>query len=82
VYCLEQADQPDGTDLLDLALVPGELREAAVMLPGVGDTIVVSTGAVPSGDTGGGQVTASALPYFQWDNRDGRPMRVWVPVRT
>jgi uncharacterized protein len=24
-------------------------------------------------------VTATALPYFQWDNRDGRPMRVWLP---
>ncbi len=82
VYCLEQADQPGGTDLLGLALVPGELRETAVTLPGVGRTIVVSTGGVPSGDTGGGQVSATALPYFQWDNRDGRPMRVWVPVRT
>jgi hypothetical protein len=25
-------------------------------------------------------VAAVALPYFQWDNRDGRPMRVWVPA--
>jgi DUF1680 family protein len=24
-------------------------------------------------------VTAVALPYFQWDNRDGRAMRVWIP---
>jgi uncharacterized protein len=24
-------------------------------------------------------VTAVALPYFQWDNRDGRAMRVWLP---
>ena len=24
-------------------------------------------------------VTAIAIPYFQWDNRDGRSMRVWIP---
>jgi hypothetical protein len=24
--------------------------------------------------------TATAIPYFQWDNRDGGPMRVWLPV--
>jgi uncharacterized protein len=22
----------------------------------------------------------TAIPYFQWDNRDGRAMRVWIPV--
>ncbi len=25
------------------------------------------------------RVTATAVPYFQWDNRDGRAMRVWLP---
>ena len=25
-------------------------------------------------------VTAIAIPYFQWDNRDGRAMRVWMPL--
>jgi hypothetical protein len=24
--------------------------------------------------------TAVAVPYFQWDNRDGGAMRVWMPV--
>lgn len=24
--------------------------------------------------------TAVAVPYFQWDNRDGAPMRVWLPL--
>jgi hypothetical protein len=80
VYCLEQADQPEGADLLDLALLPGELREAAAALPGVGSTVVITASAAPSAGRGGDQVTATAIPYFQWDNRDGRPMRVWVPV--
>ncbi|MEU0483020.1 beta-L-arabinofuranosidase domain-containing protein [Streptosporangium sp. NPDC006013] len=26
------------------------------------------------------RVTATAIPYFQWDNRDGRAMRVWLPL--
>ena len=24
--------------------------------------------------------TPNAIPYFQWDNRAGRPMQVWIPV--
>ena len=29
--------------------------------------------------TPGTPVTAIAIPYFQWDNRDGGPMRIWLP---
>jgi DUF1680 family protein len=102
VYCLEQADQPDGMALPDLALAPGELEEVQVTLPGVGDTVLVRASAVhcpapqdaglpyhaevhgaqTSGDPGGEPVTATAIPYFQWDNRDGRPMQVWIPATT
>jgi DUF1680 family protein len=32
-------------------------------------------------DTGGRPAAAVAVPYFQWDNRDGRAMRVWLPLR-
>jgi hypothetical protein len=103
VYCLEQADQPAGIDVADLALIPGELEETGATLAGVGDTVLVRTSAVhrpapqdaglpyhaaaggvpaggPSGGSGGEQVTATAIPYFQWDNRDGRPMQVWIPA--
>jgi len=24
-------------------------------------------------------IAVIAIPYFQWDNRDGRAMRVWIP---
>jgi uncharacterized protein len=95
VYCFEQADQPEGTDLAYLA-VPGAppLRERRTDLPGIGATVVIGTDAVhrsanrpgswpyqaTPGDPGAGEhVTATAVPYFQWDNRDGRPMRVWIP---
>ena len=100
VYCLEQADQPAGVDLADLALVPGALEEEPATLPGVGDTILIRARAIhrpppansglpytggpggvdPGQDAGGEQVTATAIPYFQWDNRDGGPMQVWTPL--
>jgi hypothetical protein len=36
----------------------------------------------PDDPSAAGQAaTAVAIPYFQWDNRDGGPMRVWLPVR-
>jgi uncharacterized protein len=95
VYCFEQADQPDGADLAFLTLpgTPA-LTERPADLPGIGASVVIDTEAVPRtsgrpgswpyqaapGDAGTGDpVTVTAVPYFQWDNRDGRPMRVWLP---
>jgi DUF1680 family protein len=84
VYCLEQADQPAGAELEDLALIPGELRESPATVPGVGETVLVRAGAdrAAGGPPGAAAdpVTVTAIPYFQWDNRDGRAMRVWVPA--
>ncbi len=78
VYCFEQADQPGGFQLDDLALTPGGgLSERPVTLDGIGHTIEVT--AVGQQLPQGTAVTAVAVPYFQWDNRDGGPMRVWVP---
>jgi uncharacterized protein len=37
-------------------------------------------GEEPGGPGGSARVTATAVPYFQWDNRDGRAMRVWLPA--
>jgi DUF1680 family protein len=94
VYCFEQADQLGGLSVEDLALRPGDLAEHDTALPGVGRTVTVHAGAVrlePARDSGlpygprpdaagaGGPATAVAIPYFQWDNRDGRGMRVWLP---
>ena len=78
VYCFEQADQADGIQLADLAVQPGTaLGERPVTLPGIGQTIeVTAEGQLLPADS---PVPAIAIPYFQWDNRDGRPMRVWVP---
>jgi hypothetical protein len=100
VYCFEQADQPAGTDLEDLALVPGDLGERTVTVPEVGPTVLIEAAAThnpapsasglphqqnpeataPAANPAGDQVIATAIPYFQWDNRDGRAMRVWLPL--
>jgi DUF1680 family protein len=52
-------------------------RARAGALDGIGQTIeITAEGQLLPADT---PVTAIAIPYFQWDNRDGRPMRVWMP---
>ena len=96
VYCFEQADQPDGQDVADLALTGG-LTERTELLPGCGPTVVVIADAIrmptpgldrglpylPAPDRagpGGSPARAAAIPYFQWDNRDGRAMRIWMPL--
>ena len=52
------------------------LGERPVTLPGIGQTIEVTAGAVHL--PAAAPATASAIPYFQWDNRDGRAMRIWI----
>jgi len=84
VYCFEQADQADGIQLEDLAVRLGAvLGERPVTLPGIGQTIEVTADCVhlppPPRVTPRTPVTAIAIPYFQWDNRDGRAMRAWIP---
>ena len=84
VYCFEQADQPDGIQLEDLAVRPDAmLGERPATLPGIGQTIEVTVDGVhlppPPRVTPRTLATAIAIPYFQWDNRDGRAMRVWIP---
>jgi uncharacterized protein len=111
VYCFEQADQPAGVSVENIALGAGPLARRALTLAEVGPTVVIEAGAThlpavqpPAGDRDGlpylpepagvrqsgsaagsgtavarGTATAVAIPYFQWDNRDGRAMRVWMP---
>jgi DUF1680 family protein len=96
VYCFEQVDQPSGVDVEDLALGSGAwgLAERAADLEGIGTTVVIDVEAehLPAQagqaplyldhrlEVGGGSAPAVAIPYFQWDNRDGRAMRIWMPV--
>jgi len=96
VYCFEQADQPTGMSIEDLAVNPGVIAERPTSIPDVGPTVVLEADAVhlsptepeglpylahPDAGTDDHRATAVAVPYFQWDNRDGRAMRIWMPVR-
>jgi uncharacterized protein len=95
VYCFEQADQSGDVSVEDLALGQGNLAERDAELPGIGRTVAIHAPAVrlepagpgglpyiPEPDPGAarGPAAAVAIPYFQWDNRDGRAMRVWMPL--
>jgi uncharacterized protein len=84
VYCFEQADQADGVAVDDLVVTPGApLAEQEVTLPGAGPTVQVTAparSAAGAGGGAGGAVVATAIPYFQWDNRDRGAMRVWLPA--
>jgi uncharacterized protein len=95
VYCFEQTDQAAGLSIEDLALRRGGLAEREDALPGAGPTVVVEADAVrlppagrgglpyfplPDASTAGSPAVAVAVPYFQWDNRGGAAMRVWMPL--
>jgi DUF1680 family protein len=80
VYCLEQADQPDGA-LIDRVRIedgPGRPALTEVAEPGLlgGITVVEAPGRASAG---GAAVTLRAVPYFTWANRDLGAMRVWIP---
>jgi DUF1680 family protein len=94
VYCLEQIDQ--SVDLETITIAPdapirvGEARNH----PSLGESVALEIAAsavdapAPAGlpysaepaEPRPSPVTARAIPYFQWDNRDGGAMRVWIPV--
>jgi hypothetical protein len=80
VYCLEQADQPDGA-LVDRVRIedgPGRPALSAVAAPGLlgGITVVEAPGRASAS---GEPVTLRAVPYFTWANREPGAMRVWIP---
>jgi DUF1680 family protein len=95
VYCFEQADHGQ-VSIEDLAVTGSGLGEQPAA-PALGESVAVSVPAVqqppapaeaypgrPDAALAGGlpaTAMAVAIPYFQWDNRDGGPMRVWLPLR-
>ncbi|MFF3444955.1 hypothetical protein [Streptosporangium sp. NPDC002721] len=95
VYCFEQVDQGVDVEELALS-PRTELRVLDKDdLPGVGRTVLIEADALAVTQPAGGlpyvttppdhlatstHVTATAVPYFQWDNRDGGAMRVWLPL--
>ncbi|GIH23428.1 hypothetical protein Aph01nite_17380 [Acrocarpospora phusangensis] len=76
VYCLETVDAPAGTELEDLAWdggrPPGEVPRPDIEPGVVGIDVPVTHSATP--------LTAGAIPYFAWANRQVEAMRVWIPT--
>ncbi|NUW44141.1 glycoside hydrolase family 127 protein [Nonomuraea rhodomycinica] len=95
VYCFEQADQQADVDDLVLD-PHAELRVIDKQdVPGLGRTVLIEAGAYaaeppatglpygsapPTTDPGAARLTATAVPYYQWDNRGAGAMRVWLPL--
>ncbi len=95
VYCLEQADQAPGVDVLSVQvdeLAPLESEWAPGLLGGV--MTVEAQGFVLEGDAwkdtlyrklgeGSGParrpVRLTAIPYYAWANRGPNAMRIWIP---
>ena len=73
VYCLEEADNPEGFDSLRLAedaqfdLVPLDKRQWW------GHALTEITAHA-------GAQTLTFIPYFAWDNRAAGKMKVWIPL--
>jgi DUF1680 family protein len=95
VYCVEQADLPPGTELVDVAIRAAArpaiaAAVAAIDAPAVTvDAVVRTSDEVPAwpyvpgagpGDGEGRAITLTAVPYHRWANRGQGAMRVWMPV--
>ncbi|WP_433171812.1 glycoside hydrolase family 127 protein [Actinoallomurus sp. CA-150999] len=92
VYCLEQADLPDGTVLEDVRLDASapvrpveraHLPEIPVAL--AADGTVHRSSPEPyrdhaAADDAAERLSLTAVPYFLWANRTPGPMRVWIPL--
>lgn len=97
VYCLEEADQEPGLDLLDVRLDPGATLQAVWREGLLGGVMAVeAAGEVaelseweghlyrPVGAARAGAkrgATLTAVPYYAWANRGPGSMRVWIPRR-
>ncbi len=92
VYCVEQADLPDGVPLEQLRLDPAaaitEERVAGDVTPvrlRLSGAVRPPGGALYEPDSRGGDagdpVSVTAIPYHAWANRGPGAMRVWLPLR-
>jgi DUF1680 family protein len=95
VYCLEDADQEPGVDLLDVRLCDdpapvsqwqGDLLGGVVMVEARGAVVTQGDWEAalyrPAGAVPAAtprEVPLRAVPYFAWANRGPGAMRVWVP---
>ncbi len=89
VYCLESADLPKGTKVLDVALqadAPIDVSNADKKLGVVLETSAITRTGKPSGaglyrklGSGAAALKVRFVPYFVWGNRGAGEMSVWLP---
>ena len=89
IALLEQAQRPDGylNSYFQVSSEPRfsrlasshEMYCAGYLIQAAAHPALSAPAASPADAAGAFPVTAIAIPYFQWDNRDGRGMRVWMP---
>jgi DUF1680 family protein len=95
VFCLEQADQPEGLNMLDVAVSPhqslqdswrGDLLEGVVTVQ-VQGFLRSAQGwqddlyqPYNTYQTTQRNVGLTAVPYYAWANRGAGAMRVWIPA--
>jgi DUF1680 family protein len=94
VYCLEQADQEEGLNLLDVRIAPEASLQATWRENLLGGVVVIEAqgAAIDAGvwqdalyrpttgtDLVQRGVTLTAVPYYAWANRGPGAMRVWIP---
>jgi uncharacterized protein len=95
VYCIEQADQPGGVSVDDVALPAGSRISESTSDDPVPGMVALRTSAahVPAGErsgawpygaadpaSNGATAELTAIPYAFWGNRTAGPMRVWIPL--
>lgn len=94
VYCLEEADQPAGLEMAQIAFPPHTSLAAHKRADLLGGVVVVEGQAlkvelepwqgklyrrVECGQPERVPVNFTAIPYFAWANRGTGKMRVWLP---
>jgi DUF1680 family protein len=95
VFCLEQADQPEGLNMLDVVVSPhqslqdswrGDLLEGVVTVQ-VQGFLRSAQGwqddlyqPYNTYQTTQRNVALTAVPYYAWANRGAGAMRVWIPA--
>lgn len=89
VYCVEQADHPDGPSVEDvrlragaaLTVVPGDDPLPRIAAEGLAADAADGPLYRPGTDVPAGRpVRLTAIPYAQWGNRAPGAMRVWLPL--
>lgn len=95
IYCVESADLPSGTNMLDVRINPEVKFSVGPKLSGWGQVPTLRAGLQisasseidkseslykPRSQRSMNSIESSLIPYFAWGNRGRGEMSVWIPV--